>query len=493
MESATADEEKGSQEQRPSAGNEAAVGSAEVCLLCASFLGIFLFSGIIFGWGPMQLLLEADGVYSGVCGDAPGCDAQSSRLLFLYTLGSTSAVIASLPAGFLVDCLGPLICSVLSGSICCGGLLLLGLGSPEGGDMPTLDLLAAGSILVGSGGGLLFINSMPLAFILPSRMIPFAMATTNALFDGSSVIFLGLYQVYARAKLSRAQIFVGYAILCFVVHLCIALAWRGSPLARLRSAKAAEKADADPKRPSIRLSMRPRLHGKTFMRQIRSFEFLFVAFFLSTQLFRSNTYLGTNKEILQGLGDEATGWAYTQIFMIILPCAVLLVPLISRCLRKYGFVGAFLTVILLGITWNVLTLIPVLEVQPLTFVSFTSFRAFLYATSFTYLTYTFGSRTCASINGAITPLAATLNALIWPLVAASELLPGFGLQGLYFAILALNVPTGVLLYFLRRRLRCDLVGDCMEMADAEGNVAKMCMSLEEDKPSLVDECDVVSI
>jgi hypothetical protein len=49
-------------------------------LLCA-FPVTFLFAGAYYGWGPLQLVMEQNGIYHNKCGDDPEvCDAQTAAL-----------------------------------------------------------------------------------------------------------------------------------------------------------------------------------------------------------------------------------------------------------------------------------------------------------------------------------------------------------------------------------------------------------------------------
>ncbi|CAE8706318.1 unnamed protein product [Polarella glacialis] len=250
---------------------------------------------------------------------------------------------------------------------------------------------------------LVMTNSMPLAFIVLPKHIPLVMTLCNCLFDASAVMFLLLYRVYA-AGVERRTMFVAYALLCAVVHIALSLAWCGPPAARLREAKAAE----------------PPLHGLPLKRQLCSFEFAFAVIFLSLQQFRSNTYLGTNKEVLEKLGDASTGYFYTQAFSASLPASLVCVPLISRCLRDRGFADTFLLTSILGILWNGVALVQSLPAQLVSFAAFTNFRAFLYSAYFTFVAHSFGSRTSASVSGVIGVFSGSLNFMIWPCTELSQ-------------------------------------------------------------------------
>jgi len=472
-----------------------------------ALLANFLFSGIIFGWASLQLLFEEDGVYRGLCpaGTSPRCASRIARLVLLYTLGSTANVLGGTPSGFLVDWAGPRVCNVLCGTAVSCSLLLMGI-SQEGG----IDAFGVGSVLMGFGGALVLMTSIPVAFVVPEARRPLVLTSINCLFDASSVVFLLVYQLFARAGLSRRVILVGYAALCAVLHLALVVAWSRGPLVRLQAAKAAEELNMEAPPPpaesaanggedrtsaeaaatmegravaggpSERIGVeaqevsvevvpagsddgsakRPRLHGLGLRRQVQTFEFAFAMLFLSLQLFRSNTYLGTNKELLEKLGDAETGYVYTQIFAALLPASTVCLPVITWCLSQRGFFVTFLIVVAFGVAWNAVALISSLPLQVLSFAAFTNFRAFIYSAYFTYIAHSFGSRTSGSVHGLITILAAALNFLIWPLVLLAETDPERGFVFLYAALLVLCAPLLLLVMRLRVRLRANPEADC---------------------------------
>ena len=60
-------------------------------------------------------------------------------------------------------------------------------------------------------------------------------------------------------------------------------------------------------------------------------------------------------------------------------------------MRKKGFGVTFLVVMLLGLTWNIVMLVPNLPLQVLGFAAFTNFRGLLFASFFTFLGQSFGT------------------------------------------------------------------------------------------------------
>lgn len=443
----------------------------------------FLFSGVIFGWAPMQLLLEEDGVYQHVCTEPTlPCDERVSRLTLLYTIGSTAAVAACVPCGPLVDYFGPVICGFLSGLALTSGLALVGISDRS------FDAFAPGYFLIGSGGVFLMLNSLSIAFVVPKQYMSFVLTGVNSLFDASSIVFLILYQLYKQTGIRRQTIFMSYAAVSLALHICFILAWVGKPLQRLYAVKDAEAKLGDAKLAmqtresesqvaqtvdsspdevqcaasgkTAKESRHPRLHGLQLKKQLQSFEFLFALINLSLQLFRSNMYMGINKELLEDLGDDRYNYAYTQTFAISMMVSCLWFPLINRFLQSRGFGDAFLLVAALGIVWNVVALIPSLPAQLAAFAAFTNFRAFLYATHFTYVAHSFGSRTNARVHAVITCFASIANFMIWPCVKLVGDVAAGNLNYIIAPLLVLGLPPILFSLRLRRKLTGMPEADC---------------------------------
>ncbi|CAK0854975.1 unnamed protein product [Prorocentrum cordatum] len=292
------------------AATRLAVGLA----LAANLLG----SGVIFGFAPLQVLLEEDGVFQGLCGkEASVCPERTSQLVLLYTLGSTAAILCG-PVGFVVDWAGPVASNALSGGVASLGLALLGAAPPDG-----LAPLAAGAVLTGFGGAAILMASLPLGFVVPAAAEGPVLSAVNVCFDASSVVFLLVYRLYASLGLSRRALLVGHAAVIATLHLGLVAAWSCGPAQRLRARQAEELKLAAAACQDDAACGAAALAPDA----LQSWEFRFVLVFFTAQMFRSNFYLGTNKALLEAYGDASTGYAYTQVFAAFLPVSVVCLPL----------------------------------------------------------------------------------------------------------------------------------------------------------------------
>jgi hypothetical protein len=57
-----------------------------VALVAVAALQSVLTSGIVFGWAPLQLMLQAEGVYGDACRDGPPCQEQAVSCPFTISL-----------------------------------------------------------------------------------------------------------------------------------------------------------------------------------------------------------------------------------------------------------------------------------------------------------------------------------------------------------------------------------------------------------------------
>ncbi|CAE7264359.1 SLC43A1 [Symbiodinium natans] len=423
----------------------------------------FFFTFFFYGWASLQALLEADGVYLAVCApEEPLCAERTSRMILLYTVDNLVTVVNSAVMAMAVDRVGPAVLALLGGLLQAAALFLMALS--KGSTSTPFDGFLAAFILSGIGGSTLMVQSMRLAFAIQPRFFATIMTAMNCLVDSSAVTPLGLYRLYLLG-MSRFSIFAGYGIACLVLSVSLAFCWCGSPLQILKALNAEELKSAELSATKEgNGSSRPRLHGLPVREQVWSLEFAFAGMFLSTQLFRSNAYLGICKDLLQSLGDVETNNLYTQILSALLPASALLLPVFDLCMSRGGFVFTFGVVLSLGAIWGVVVLIPSLQLQLLAFLAFTNYRALLFGVFFTFLGHSFGNRTFGRISCLCYMLSAGLSWLIWPLSNVSKQLGG-DLTFMNGFLLLLGLLPIWMVILLARHLRRFPTGDLRAKPD----------------------------
>ena len=72
-----------------------------VVLVIIAALQSVLTSGIVFGWAPLQLMLEEEGIYGDVCPDGPPCEEQAVKLDFMYTVATSTFCFCVWPTGLV--------------------------------------------------------------------------------------------------------------------------------------------------------------------------------------------------------------------------------------------------------------------------------------------------------------------------------------------------------------------------------------------------------
>lgn len=100
-------------------------------LLGLSFLVACLFSGSIYGWAPFSSILIGEGFFSLDCGAGlRPCDAQQQEITLAFTIATSAMMIAAFPSGILCDQVGPVVTSMIAGTLCAGGAVALALLEP---------------------------------------------------------------------------------------------------------------------------------------------------------------------------------------------------------------------------------------------------------------------------------------------------------------------------------------------------------------------------
>jgi hypothetical protein len=232
-------------------------------------------------------------------------------------------------------------------------------------------------------------------------------------------------------------------------------------LAQLR-AKQQKEGTAEAGPAEAKASSGPPLHGRPFRSQIATFEFFFITMTFFVNVFLSNSYLGLNKAVLESLGDAKTEYFYTSLFMAFMPASCLCAPAISFVLRKFGFGGAYGIICISCFGFICVLMVPSLQLQTAAFLIYSGYRSTFYSTHFTFLPYTFGSRTSSSIMGLVSLISCLGQILIY---AFTSLVNTFGSGQLvlfYFApCLVILVPFNfVLMWSLRRYLMRVPAADC---------------------------------
>lgn len=91
----------------------------KIYLIIFQLLCTIIFSGIVFGWAPFELMMIEEGLYScnnnniNINNEEEECTAQNTNLKMLFTLSTSTFMISSLFVGLFVDYYGPTYTTIL--------------------------------------------------------------------------------------------------------------------------------------------------------------------------------------------------------------------------------------------------------------------------------------------------------------------------------------------------------------------------------------------
>jgi MFS family permease len=110
-------------------------GKAVTVVLVAA-LFVFFTCGVHYGWPSLLLVFKDEGVYSELCLDLDPenvttglCPEQDIKFNLIYTVALIAAILASGPAGFILDKYGERVTLVVGAVVLTSGCILLGASS----------------------------------------------------------------------------------------------------------------------------------------------------------------------------------------------------------------------------------------------------------------------------------------------------------------------------------------------------------------------------
>jgi len=207
---------------------------------------------------------------------------------------------------------------------------------------------------------------------------------------------------------------------------------------------------------------------RPFKTQLCSAECLFMLLFMVLCAFRIVFYLGTVNEQLSLMsgGDPAT---YVQALGYMLPMCCFAVPGIGFLLDTKSMEVSFWSLSILGMIFHVLCCILFLPVQILSFLSFTTYRSFIYSAQSAYVGSVFGYLNFGRLMGVVNVCGGTIGLLQFPLLSIS--LGANSFQPVNFTLLGLAIIAPFLPFFgykfaAKRREELKLATQGSEKEDA---------------------------
>lgn len=408
----------------------------------AALASNLFFSGILFGWAPLKLILLDEHQYDEYCNITNNndsisipCVQQLDRFNLIFTVAQFLLSFCSLPVGWFLDYASKPCHYVLAALFEISGLLLFATSNSTTTTRHNDHFVLAYSLLA-MGGCLTMLGSFPSSFLLPMHQ-PAILAAISCLFDAASVVFTIFYQLYSfdSVVFSRQHLFTALAGLGVIIYGSLIYCWwqlEASDWTSVLKAEEKERLSNERgKQPEAKVAnnvdmtdhhatrvRRLGIHDWPLTRQLCSFEFVLVVLFVSTQMLRCNFYIETVNELLNGYGDENA--FYANIFSFVLPGGIVFVPVIEATVRRFGVVGTLHVTNALGVLFGALLLVPSLPLQAVNFGVFACFRAFLYASLNTFIAFSFGVRTMGRVIGTTFTTAAICTLFQYPAAAVAE-------------------------------------------------------------------------
>jgi len=396
---------------------------------------VVCFSGIIFGWAPLELMLFREAQEQHEQQDQNYPQQQMQHFNAIFTVAQFLLSFSSLPVGFLVDHAPKPIYFGVTAILQVAGLVLF-----------AYDIMMLGYAFMALGGCMTMLGSFPASFLLP-RYQAGILAAISCLFDASSIVFFVFHRLNLHQPhiFTRRRLFLAWAGVAFLVFGSLAICWsiverkdwkkildQEASAASSNSTTNTTSTDSEERGEHNSLATKPKndqdgiasddnskmkhqqqYHQRSALQQLCTFEFALVLIFASTHMLRCNFYIMTVDDFLSRLGDTES--VYANLFSIILPSGIIYVPLIEKAIDLLGVVQTLYVTNGLGVLFGAIQIASKsLVFQAVDFFVFTGFRAFLYASMNTMIAFYFGVNTMGRMIGFTFTLAAIVSLLQYP-------------------------------------------------------------------------------
>lgn len=239
----------------------------------------------VFGWAPLQLMLEEEGIYGNLCPGGVGpCPAQAARLRNVYTLATSAFCFCVWPTGIVLDRFGPRVCCMMGAVFFGSGCGLMAVSTNE------LDYFMHGFCLMAIGGLPVVLSVMHLSNLLP-EYAGTIITIFNVMIDVSSLNFKLMYVIF-NMGVARKDLFLGYCTVPALIFVSAPLLW---PSHKYETRQDATGALLSPGGTSQQQApaRRSLMEGRPFMQQATSSHFILCVLFTAFQLLHVNLYIGT--------------------------------------------------------------------------------------------------------------------------------------------------------------------------------------------------------
>ncbi|CAE6470057.1 unnamed protein product [Rhizoctonia solani] len=449
---------------------------------------INLFStGIIFGFAALKPVLIRKGVYSWLCShdeiDSVGsCNQQELRLNNMFVVSVTLTNMASLPAGSILDWIGPTKTSITGATIFGLGCFVFGSGYTNW--LVVFDGYYTGFFLLAIGSPLIFLSSFHISNAFPARS-GLILSLVMAGFNASSTIFV-LFDWLDRKTggVSIQAWFWCYAIIPVLFIMLQSLA--GPPAAYQEQAipqqsQLSASATSTPTYGATSTDGLPSrevtppkdlfigiMSRRSLLEQLFSRHFGFLLFFFSVYADRINWEIQTiSEQSLFYLEDPRAALRMASLFSILLPIGGIIgVPFFGWLLDRRTTFDASFVILVIGIAYGSLGMTHTEVTHFVSISLFVILRPLLYVFVGDYCGKAFGYDTFGRVYGLATMLVGLLGLILGPVdgLVKNTLDGNYDVVNSVWLILGF-ISSSLLCWSIRRRLDHGLRGDALGPVD----------------------------
>lgn len=197
------------------------------------------------------------------------------------------------------------------------------------------------------------------------------------------------------------------------------------------------------------LDLYPHL-GKPFTQQWKTFRYIGATLFTWINILKFNYFLVSLNSVMDSLGDS--DGVYTEAFGWLSIGGVVVVFFTGTIIDRYGLVGGLWGSNISGLLLSVLSLVPVLELQIVTFAVFVIFRSFLFSIAASFMSTEFGVKNFGKLLGLTFMTAGGFGFVAQPLLTLG-LAENFTLPGVIVLILTACQSVFPFLYTRAHNMR----------------------------------------
>jgi len=415
-----------------------------VGLVILTEVSSLLYSGTVFGWAPMLLVLRRDGLFDSTCldkGEATWCDEQQQLLGSIFTFAAVFYSASGISVGAFVDIYGPSKGILLAGALSICGFYLFAMSW----SWAPIWVIFFGYSLIGIGGMAFFQCAFKAQYAFPEvsedgsvayKYQTLIIAGATTLGDASVLIWLVFELISNAYSVPLATMFGYYSIVTLVMTAALFWLWRECESEMLTSESSDEegseegseeennygatstslttRADstAPTSSPAVNISKLP------FARQLFSREFFFLFSFACIHTTRCNLYLGLLPYFYESkqfsMGTSATSDYYVNVTSALIPLGCLCAPLINALIQTLGFGYTSQAIALIAAAQSLLMLSPSLPLQLAAACLFVVYRANVFAFPPALTGKIFGPRTVGRLTGLMFTLMSPVQFTITP-------------------------------------------------------------------------------